>query len=180
MIPYDVYHRDDFSFRKRHTAEGIDSLQRDGQSLSKLGMNSWSPSDSWAPVELQNEMPAMVARSISLLSVAGLGMAMINLGEYNLHQMFMKTICKSELTFVLVYRFVHGCNAENYSFAALPWLSGLLQALLLWLLAASFAVGLLRSSLAYCNHASLVNYQWKIITRKITARWWEILLQYYC
>lgn len=37
---YDVYGRDDFSFQNRAGTQGMDSLQKDGPSLSKLGSNS--------------------------------------------------------------------------------------------------------------------------------------------
>ncbi|URE32027.1 auxin efflux carrier [Musa troglodytarum] len=146
---YDACRQDDFSFRNKP----IDSLQRDGPSLSKLGSNStelhskaeadgigkpsmppasvmtrlilimvWrklirNPNTYssllgviWSLVSFrwEIEMPAIIARSISLLSDAGLGMAMFSLGLFMALQPRIIACGNSIAAFAMAVRFVTG------------------------------------------------------------------------
>ncbi|WOK99128.1 PIN-like protein [Canna indica] len=146
---YDVYRRDDFSFRNKP----IESMHRDGQGLSKLGSNSTelrakSGADELAKTSMpptsvmtrlilimvwrklirnpntyssllgliwslvsfrwEVEMPAIIARSISLLSDAGLGMAMFSLGLFMALQPRIIACGNSVAAFAMAVRFVTG------------------------------------------------------------------------
>ncbi|XP_010922067.1 probable auxin efflux carrier component 1b [Elaeis guineensis] len=152
---YDVYGRDDFSFQNRAGTQGMDSLQKDGPSLSKLGSNSTAelhpksgadgeikptsmPPASvmtrlilimvwrklirnpntyssligviWSLVSFRwnIEMPAIIARSISILSDAGLGMAMFSLGLFMALQPRIIACGNSIAAFAMAVRFVTG------------------------------------------------------------------------
>ncbi|XP_072997868.1 probable auxin efflux carrier component 1b [Typha latifolia] len=152
---YDEYSREDFSFRNRSIAQGGDSLQKDGPSLSKLGSNSTAelhpkgvadgdgkltsmPPASvmtrlilimvwrklirnpntysslfglvWSLVSYrwEIEMPAIIARSISILSDAGLGMAMFSLGLFMALQPRIIACGNSLATFAMAVRFLTG------------------------------------------------------------------------
>ncbi|RRT36574.1 hypothetical protein B296_00048074 [Ensete ventricosum] len=151
---YDVYARDGFSFRNR-PFQGIETMQSDGPSLSKLGSSSTAElhpkagaagnpkPNSMPPASVMSrlilsmvwrklirnpntyssllgviwslvscrwdmEMPAIIARSISLLSDAGLGMAMFSLGLFMALQPRIIACGNSVATFAMAVRFVTG------------------------------------------------------------------------
>ncbi|RWR93376.1 PIN-like protein [Cinnamomum micranthum f. kanehirae] len=98
--PYEEYGRDDFTFGNGNVSNGVESLHKDcnGPSLSKLRSSSTTQLDPkndpntyssligliWSLVSFRwgIEMPAIIAKSISILSDAGLGMAMFSLGLF--------------------------------------------------------------------------------------------------
>lgn len=61
-------------------------------------------------------MPAIVAKSIAILSDAGLGMAMFSLGVF--HSIFLNHHLAgywyAKRVYMSFYRFVHGVAAKNY------------------------------------------------------------------
>ncbi|KAJ0985232.1 hypothetical protein J5N97_003588 [Dioscorea zingiberensis] len=145
---------DEFSFRNRPISQGVESLQRDGPSLSKLGSNSTAElhpktgSDDLKPTAMPPtsvmtrlilimvwrklirnpntysslvgliwslvsfrwgvEMPAIIARSISILSDAGLGMAMFSLGLFMALQPRIIACGNSIAAFAMAVRFLTG------------------------------------------------------------------------
>ncbi|URD85510.1 auxin efflux carrier [Musa troglodytarum] len=151
---YDVYARDGFSFRNR-PFQGIETMQSDGPSLSKLGSSSTAElhpkagaagnpkPNSMPPASVMSrlilsmvwrklirnpntyssllgviwslvsyrwdiEMPAIIARSISILSDAGLGMAMFSLGLFMALQPRIIACGNSVAAFAMAVRFVTG------------------------------------------------------------------------
>ncbi|KAH0454475.1 hypothetical protein IEQ34_016399 [Dendrobium chrysotoxum] len=152
---YNEYSREDFSFRNQPIAQGVDALERDAPSLSKLGSNStaelhpktgpggelkpaampptsvmtrlilimvWrklirNPNTysslfglTWSLVSFrwEIEMPAIIARSISILSDAGLGMAMFSLGLFMALQPRIIACGNGIASFAMAVRFVTG------------------------------------------------------------------------
>ncbi|KAI0497443.1 hypothetical protein KFK09_020670 [Dendrobium nobile] len=152
---YNEYSREDFSFRNQPIAQGVDPLERDAPSLSKLGSNStaelhpktgpggelkpaampptsvmtrlilimvWrklirNPNTysslfglTWSLVSFrwEIEMPAIIARSISILSDAGLGMAMFSLGLFMALQPRIIACGNGIASFAMAVRFVTG------------------------------------------------------------------------
>nr|WDA53375.1 putative auxin efflux carrier component 1b [Erycina pusilla] len=152
---YNEYGREDFSFRNQQIAHGVDGLDRDAPSLSKLGSNSTTelypktgavgeikpvamPPTSvmtrlilimvwrklirnpntyssligliWSLVSFrwEVEMPAIIAKSISILSDAGLGMAMFSLGLFMALQPRIIACGNGIASFAMVVRFVTG------------------------------------------------------------------------
>ncbi|KAM0940965.1 putative membrane transport protein [Dioscorea sansibarensis] len=145
---------DEFSFRNRPISQGVDALQKDRPSLSKIGSNSTAElhpktgSEDLKPTSMPPasvmtrlilimvwrklirnpntyssligliwslvsfrwgiELPAIIAKSISILSDAGLGMAMFSLGLFMALQPRIIACGNSIAAFAMAVRFLAG------------------------------------------------------------------------